>query len=56
MWTIRSLIKPALFGGLALSASLTLLLFFPSIIFKRWLLHIASWFVPLSVFYVLSTP
>jgi len=56
MWTISSLIKPVLFGGLALSSSLTLLLFFPSIIFKQWLKYVASWFVPLSVFYVLSIP
>jgi len=56
MWTISSLIKPLLFGGLAFSASLALLLFFPSIIFKQWLLRIASWFIPLSMFYVLSIP
>ena len=56
MWTISSTIKPLFFGGIAISASLVLLLFFPSTIFKRWLRYIAGWYVPLSILLVLSTP
>jgi len=56
IWTISSLVKPVFFGGLALSASLALLLFFPGTIFKQWLRHVAIWYIPLSTLFVLSIP
>ena len=50
------LLAPITSGLLTLSASLVLLLFFPSTIFKLWLRYIASWYVPLSILLVLSIP
>jgi hypothetical protein len=54
--TIGGVIRPVFFGGLALSVSLFLLLFFPPTIFKKWLLHIASWYLPVSLLIVASIP
>jgi hypothetical protein len=50
------LLAPLASGFLTLSASLFLLLFFPPAIFKKWLLYIASWYLPLSLLIVASIP
>jgi hypothetical protein len=50
------LLAPLASGFFTLSTSLLLLLFFPPTIFKKWLLHIASWYLPVSLLMVASIP
>lgn len=54
-WEIRNfLFRPLLWGSLALSIISSSLLFFPPKFFKLWLLFIASWSIPLALYFILG--
>lgn len=53
---MSSIVRPVFFGSLIFSLILVVLLLFPSFVFKRWLMYIASWYVPLTAFAVASSP
>jgi hypothetical protein len=50
------LLSPLTVSFVGISVILSLLLFFPPTVFKRWLQYIASWYVPLSILFVASIP
>lgn len=52
---IREILKPLLWGSLALAIIFSSLLPFPSELFKKWLCYIGSWGLPLMFLGVLST-
>ena len=54
IYFIRGAIKPILFGNLALAIILFSLLPFPSRLFKQWLVHIASWSILFSIYFILG--
>jgi len=51
----QAILRPLLLPTLLLAGTLTLLLFFKPIIFKHWLLFIAWWYLPLSIYIVSQT-
>lgn len=48
----RGYIDPLFSGSLTISASLFLLIFFPPVVFTKWLKQIASWYLPVSLLLV----
>ena len=48
----RGWIDPIWSGGIGLTATFAFLLFFSSVLFRKWLLYIASWYVPASILLV----
>lgn len=54
-WELRNfLFRPLIWGNLALAIIFTSLLVFPSRFFRQWLIHIASWSVILSLYFILQ--
>jgi len=53
---MSGIVRPIFFGSLIFSFILVVLLLFPPAVIKRWLMYIASWYVPLTVFAVASIP
>jgi len=50
------LLSPLTIAFAGISVTLSFLLLFPSLVFKRWLMYIASWYIPLSMMAVASIP
>ena len=47
-------LRPLLWSAFPLAVISTSLLVFPSKLFKQWLAHVASWNIPLSIYFVLE--
>ena len=48
-------LRPLLWSSIPLTIIFVTLLFFPSKLFKKWLLFIASWSIPISLLMILNT-
>lgn len=55
-WETRNfLFRPLLWSSIPLAIIFTTLLFFPSKLFERFLFHIFSWSIPISLLMILNT-